>query len=41
MESAQVYRARLNANGNTLRLVQDLHRGRSDESRTFLEAGMH
>jgi soluble lytic murein transglycosylase len=41
MESAQVYRARLNASGDTLRLVQDLHRGRSDEPRTFLEAGMH
>jgi soluble lytic murein transglycosylase len=41
MESAQVYRARLNRNGDALRLAQDLHRGRPDSARTFLEAGMH
>jgi soluble lytic murein transglycosylase len=42
MESAQVYRARLNRHGDTLRLAQDLHRGRPDGgARTFMEAGMH
>ena len=41
MESAQVYRARLNRNGDTLRLAQDLHRGRSEGARQILEAGMN
>jgi soluble lytic murein transglycosylase len=41
MESAQVYRARLNRKGDTLRLAQDLHRGRDDTARSFMEAGMH
>jgi soluble lytic murein transglycosylase len=41
MESAQVYRARLNRNGDSLRLAQDLNRGRPDSARTVLEAGMH
>lgn len=41
MESAQVYRARLGRDSDALRLVQDLHRGRPDEARAFLEAGMH
>jgi soluble lytic murein transglycosylase len=41
MESSQVYRARLGRNTDALRLAQDLHRGRSDNARSFLEAGMH
>ena len=41
MESAQVYRARLNNSGDSLRLAQDLHRGRPDSARQILEAGMH
>ena len=41
MESAQVYRARLGRNIDALRLAQDLHRGRTDQPRGFLEAGMH
>jgi soluble lytic murein transglycosylase len=41
MESAQVYRARLNRGGDTLRLAQDLRRGRSDAGVQVLEAGMH
>ena len=40
MESAQVYRARLGHNVDALRLAQDLHRGRADTARNFLEAGM-
>ena len=40
MESAQVYRARLNSNGETLRLAQDLARGRSIGAPAVLEAGM-
>lgn len=39
MESAQVYRARLNREGSTLRLSQDLQRGRSDGAPAMLEAG--
>jgi len=41
MESAQVYRARLDQSSHTLQLAQDLHRGRSGGTRTFLEAGVH
>lgn len=41
MESAQVYRARLDRNSHALQLAQDLHRGRTDTVRTFLEAGLN
>lgn len=41
MESAQVYRARLDKSGGALLLAQDLNRGRTDSARTVMEAGMH